>query len=234
MAKILVVEDDKALAKMVGDWLRRENHMVEFAFDGREAEQALQLSSFDLIILDWDLPFVTGIEVCKAFRNDGGDTAVLMLTGKSDICEKETGLDAGADDYLTKPFNVRELAARVRALLRRTSSTKNQLLVCGPISLNPSSGVVLNGVDEVRLAPREFALLEFFMRHQDEIFSADALIQRVWQSDSEATANALATSIKRIRAKLDKDEGNSVITTVTRVGYKMESKRPPLQNRRSE
>lgn len=225
MAKVLVVEDDKPLSKMIGDWLRRENHLVEFVHDGKEAEHILHLASFDLIILDWDLPFVSGIDLCRGLRNAGIQTAILMLTGKDDIADKEVGLDAGADDYLTKPFNVRELAARVRALVRRTSSTKATLLTCGRVTLNPASGVVLDGETQIHLAPRELTLLEFLMRHQDEIFSAETLILRVWQSDSEATANALATSIKRIRAKLDRDGEPSIITTVTRLGYKMESRR---------
>jgi DNA-binding response OmpR family regulator len=223
MAKILLVEDDTYLAATIEQWLSNEHHLIEIAYDGNTGWDRISLAEFDLLILDWNLPQISGVDLCKRFRANQGQTPIIMLTGRNSVSEKEQGLDSGADDYLTKPFNMKELAARVRALLRRPPALLNNVLQAGSLSLDPGKYRVTKGDKEVHLLPRDFALLEFFMRHQDQVFSANSLIQRVWQSDSEASSEALRTSVKRLRQKLDdnEDEGQSIIETIPRVGYRL-------------
>jgi DNA-binding response OmpR family regulator len=223
MAKILLVDDDKELVSMLQSWLLGEHHIVESIHDGIEASQQLRVASYDVIVLDWDLPGMSGMEICKQFRSQNGTTPIIMLTGKSAISEKEVGLDAGADDYLTKPFNVKELSARLRALLRRPQQIVAETLKVGEIELDAAKYKVLKSGKQIHLVPKDFALLEFLMRHPDQVFSADALLQRVWQSESEATSEAIRTSIKRIRQKLDDgdDVSQSIIENIPKVGYRL-------------
>jgi len=221
MAKILLIEDDEDLAQMVVEWLSFEHHSIELVYDGREGLDRLRLCQYDVVIIDWGLPQLAGPDICKAFRAEGGITPIIMLTGKGSVAEKEAGLDSGADDYLTKPFNMKELSARLRALLRRVSNTSSNILVVGDLTVDPAKYKVTKGGVEVQLLPREFALLEFLMRHPDEVFSGDALLQRVWHSESEATSEAIRTCVKRLRQKIDKDDDSSVIQTIPRVGYKL-------------
>lgn len=223
MAKILVVDDDKELASMVQSWLESEHHVVETIHDGAEALMQLGVTQYDVIVLDWDLPGLPGVEVCKRFRSQRGTTPIIMLTGKKSIEEKESGLDSGADDYLTKPFNVKELTARLRAILRRPQAMVNELLQVGDIVLDSSKYRVTKAGKEIHLVPKDFALLEFFMRHPDQVFSTDAILQRVWHSDSESTSDAIRTSVKRIRQKLDdgSDDSKSIIENIPKVGYRL-------------
>lgn len=223
MAKILLVEDDVELTAMISEWLEFERYMVEVAHNGRDGSDRLRNCQYDVIILDWSLPDTTGIELCRGFRADHGTTPIIMLTGHGSISDKEAGLDSGADDYLTKPFNMKELSARIRALLRRSSSSPSNVLKVSDLIVDPTKYKVTKGGAEIQLLPREFALLEFFMRHPDEVFSADALLQRVWHSESEASSDALRTCIKRLRQKLDGDNDNSIIQTIPRVGYRLRS-----------
>lgn len=223
MAKILLVEDDRDLAGMVLDWLKFEHHLVEAVHSGDEAEDMIKAYQFDVIILDWDLPKVSGVEILRNFRSTGGQTPVLMLTGKSNIQEKELGLDAGADDYLTKPFHMKELSARLRALLRRPAATDGNVLKARNLALEPNNfRVTKNGAD-IQLLPKEFALLEFLMRHQDQVFSADALLDRVWKSESDVSPETVRTCLKRLRRKIDTEGEGSIIQTLHGVGYKLAS-----------
>jgi DNA-binding response OmpR family regulator len=225
MARILLVEDDRDLSATVESWLTSEHHNVVCAYDGDEAEQRMKYDAFDVIVLDWDLPVMSGVELLKRFRSNKGMTPIIMLTAKGSISDREKGLDSGSDDYLTKPFSLKELSARIRALLRRPSQVVSDVLTVGNISLDPvKHRVTRNGV-EVQLLPRDFSLLEFFMRNVDVVFSSDALLQRVWEDDSDATSDALRTSIKRLRKKLDdsEDEGTSFLETIPRVGYRMKA-----------
>lgn len=223
MAKILVVEDDVDFALTVEHALTTSNHTVEMAHDGESAMEYLRQGQYDVIILDWQLPDIEGIEILSKFRARGGATPVLMLTGKSQIKDKEAGLDGGADDYLTKPFDARELVARVRALLRRQIVAPSSSLSMHDIVLDSTKHRLTKGGKDVHLQPRDFALLEFLMRHPDEIFSTDALLTRVWHQDSEASSAGLRAAIVRIRKAIDDDgEGTkSLIENVARVGYRM-------------
>ncbi len=222
LAKILLIEDDKTLCALVSDWLIGQRHSVESVHDGRKADDLLKLGGFDLIVLDWDLPFKSGLELLKDFRERGGQTPVIMLTAKDGLSDKERGLDVGADDYVTKPFAVKELAARIRAILRRPPEILSEVLIRGDIKLDPNKHELTKAGVELRLQPKDFALLEFFMRNPNRIFSSDVLLARVWESESEATADALRTSIKRIRRTIDdtnEDGSTSIIRTIPRVGY---------------
>lgn len=222
MAKILIVEDDKDLALILSDSLSAQNHLVEVTHDGTDGKERLLFYQFDLVILDWDLPGISGVEICKEFRGRGGNTPILMLTGKGTTPEKEAGLDAGTDDYLTKPFDIKELQARVRALLRRPTGYTTSVLKAGNVELNPSTFRVTRDGQEVRLLPKEFALLEFLMRHKGQIFSAEAILNRVWSSESDATPESLRTCLKRLRQKIDlPEQEKSVIETVHGAGYRV-------------
>ncbi|MBA3859368.1 MAG: DNA-binding response regulator [Cyanobacteria bacterium PR.3.49] len=221
MAKILVVEDDESLSRMVSEWLVGEHHNVECSFDGADALEKLEFYDFDLIILDLNLPSMGGIKILKQFRASGKQTPVLILTGQDKIEDKELGLDSGADDYLTKPFHMKELSARVRAVLRRPTSYVGDKLSSGGLELDPGNHSARVDGNEVSLLPKEFALLEFLMRHPDQVFSADALLNRVWASASDSSIDALTTCVKRLRKKIDKDGQPSYIKTVHGVGYKL-------------
>ncbi len=222
MAKVLVVEDDVALAKMIADWLAIEHHKAELVHDGADASDRLKVYNYDLIVLDWELPGCKGVDILKEFRARGGLTPVLMLTGRGTIDDKEQGFDSGADDYLTKPFHAKELTARLRALLRRPEGYLGDALTAGDISLEHANFRVTRAGEEIRLLPKEFALLEFLMRNQNRVFAPEALLNRVWVTESEATVDALTTCIKRLRKKIDVEGKPSIIRTVHGVGYKLE------------
>lgn len=221
MAKVLIVEDDTNLADSVIEYLQAENHVVEAVTSGEDARNYLSVSSYDVIVLDLGLPDLDGLDVLKHYRSKGGNGRVIVLTGRDKLEEKEAGLDAGADDYLTKPFHVKELAARVRALLRRSSEVSDDVLKAGNLQLNSKDFTFMRDGVEVTMTRREFALLEFFMRHPNEVFSAEALIARVWQSDSEASSDTIKVYVNRLRGKIGK-ESNVSIKTVYGVGYKLE------------
>ncbi len=222
MAKVLIVDDDVELCGLISDWLHTQYHDVESVHDGIEAADLLKVAGFDVIVLDWDLPGRQGPEVLHEFRDRGGTTPVIMLTAKNTIDEKERGFNLGADDYLTKPFSVKELSVRIKALLRRPPDKFSDILTSGRISLDPNKHVIKKEGVAVHLQPKDFALLEFLMRYPNRTFSADVLLARVWSSQSEASPDALRTAIKRIRKALDDQETSeeeSIIRTVPRVGY---------------
>lgn len=222
MAKVLLVEDDQDLVSRITKWLSLERYSVESVGNGREALELLRESTYDFIILDWHIPELSGIETCRYYRATGGTTPVLMLTGKSDIADKEAGLDAGADDYLTKPFHPRELCARLRALGRRPAQRLGDELKVGNLTLDLTKFQLHRNGVEVDLLPLEFALLEFFMRNPGRVFGADILLERVWPVNSEASPEAVRTCIKTLRRKIDVDGETSLIKTVHGVGYKLE------------
>ncbi|HEY9712089.1 MAG TPA: response regulator transcription factor [Chroococcales cyanobacterium] len=222
MAKILIVEDDKALSALVVDWLTNQKDVPEPVYEGVEGLERLKLYKYDAVILDWDLPGISGPEICRRFRDDGGETPILMLTGKREIHEKTTGLDAGADDYLTKPFAMEELSARLRALLRRSGGAggvTKSILTAGHVALDPVSRVVTSNGKELTLQPKEYSLLEFLLRHPNQPFSAEALLDRVWSSESDASPDTVRLQIMRLRNKIDIDGSESMIRTIHRVGY---------------
>jgi DNA-binding response OmpR family regulator len=222
MAKVLVVEDDPALQKQLEDFLRFEKYTVEAVGDGGEASHRLLISKYDLVILDWNLPGMSGPEVLKKLRGSGCSTPVLMLTGKSNIMDKTEGFDAGADDYLTKPFDLKEVGLRAKALLRRPQAMLTGTIDIGFVSLDPHAHKVFLDGEEIQMLPKEFALLEFFMRHPGQIFSQEALLESVWKSESESSIHTVYVHVRNLRKKLNRDGKPQIIKTVHNMGYKLE------------
>ena len=170
MAKVLLVEDDRNLAGTVREWLEFEHYLVEWVETGTDALDMMKSYKYDVIIMDLTIPKMDGIEVCKAYRQLGGETPILILTGRGTVPDKELGFDAGADDYLTKPFHLKELSARIRALMRRPKDFTGEVLNAGNIALDIGAHTVTKEGKEIHLPRMEFALLEFLMRHQGQVF----------------------------------------------------------------
>lgn len=218
MAKFLVVEDDSVISQTLLDWLRSEHHTAELAEDGTEASDLLKLYSYDLVILDWKLPGKSGYQVCRDYRARSGTTPILMLTAETSLDSKEAGLDAGADDYLTKPFQLRELAARVRALLRRPFGLTEPATLAAGLTLDRKDySITIEGTRTV-LQPREFALLEYLSRYPDQFHSTEGLLNQVWESDSDATAQALKSCVMRIRQRTGR---SNIIESARNCGYRL-------------
>jgi len=182
----------------------------------------LAINGFDAIILDLDLPDISGIEVCGGLRATNNNTPIIMLTGRTAIEDKSTGLDCGADDYLTKPFSLKELSSRLNALVRRATSQYIKTFKVADIELDPINHTLTKAGQPVHMLPIDFALLEFFFRDPLQTFSKDALLARVWHSETEATDDAVRSSVKRLRKILDgsTDADASMIETYRRVGYR--------------
>ncbi len=221
MAKILVVEDDDELLAAVRSCLDSQGYSIEAVQDGEAAKEKLRYYRYDVVIMDWNLPGANGVAVLKDFRNRGGTTPVLLLTGRTEIDDKEVGLDSGADDYLTKPFQPRELLARVRSLLRRPLEYSGTVLRVGNINIELDKQRVLRNDEEVSLLPLEYKLLEFLMRHEGKPFSAEALLERVWDSSSDSGIDAVRTCVKTLRRRIADPDGSSILHTVYGIGYKV-------------
>lgn len=221
MAKLLLVDDDTGLVDSVARYLKSEHYLVESVHSGEEALDLMLTYEYDVIILDWSLPRMSGIEVLQQYRSSGGTARVIILTAMSELGNKEDGFTAGADDYLTKPFTVKELSLRIKALLRRPGGMLGDELKIANLMLNATDHhATKNGVI-LELTPKEFALLELFMRFPNHVFSAEAILDRIWKSESETSAESIKVWIKRLRRKLGSD-GESLIKTVYGAGYKFE------------
>lgn len=222
MSRILLVEDEEGLSGAIREWLEDEYYVVDVASDGVIGLDRLSNKKYELILLDWMLPGMSGIELCKKYRGLGGKVPILILTAKTTLAAKEEGLDSGADDYLTKPFNMRELSARVRALLRRPQTQPQLIITAGYISLDINARAVSKDGLALKLLPKEFILLEVLMRHKGQVLSSDDLIDRVWGTDSDVVQETLRSHVKALRKKIDKAEQPSIITTIHGMGYKIE------------
>jgi len=221
MAKILIVEDDESLAESVRRFLLFDQHSIEISHDGMQAYEKLRDTMYDVILLDWELPGMTGIDILKRYRQNGGSTPIIMLTGKSTVRDKESGLDTGADDYLAKPFDMKELGARVRALLRRPAQIATKVTAFGNLQLDTARHGVIKDGESIALVPKEYQMLEFFMRHPNQVFSADVLLNQIWSGDLDTTTDAVRTVLKRLRKKIDPEQ--KLIRTVHGVGYILET-----------
>jgi DNA-binding response OmpR family regulator len=223
MAKILIVDDNVELADNVREWLLMEQHTVDMCNDGVEGMAYLRTYEYDIVLLDWSMPRMEGIEVVKQLRSLGKATPVLMLTGRRTLDDKESGLDAGADDYLTKPFEMRELSARIRALLRRSPVAPSDSLTAGDVVLDKQTKRVSKGSKELKLMPKDFAILELLMSYPNKVFSAEQLIERIWSSDSDASPDVVRKHINKIRSQVDSEGKTSLIRTVHGVGYSLDT-----------
>ncbi len=219
VTKILVIDDDYELSETTQQSLVNEGFVADVAHSVAEAQPMLFGFAYDLIILDWMMPNVSGIEFLAELRREGVHTPVLMLTGMDSLEHKEAGLDTGADDYLTKPFSRRELLARVRALLRRPQQLVNTELSSANISLDTRSLKVLCGDQEIKLTRQEYLLLEFLMRNKNEVFSSEALVERAWSSLSESSPDTVRVHMSRLRKKLSPDLDSCPIRTLHGQGY---------------
>jgi DNA-binding response OmpR family regulator len=223
MAKILLIEDDAMLAEMVADALRAQNFIADVAGSALDAGAYLSAAQYDLVILDWELPDSVGPDICHQIRrSNAANVPVLFLTARGSIADKEQGFESGADDYLTKPFAITELLLRVRALLRRPPVVQSKQLKVRDIVLDMAKHEVLQNGIKVDLFPKEYALLEFFMSHPNQIFSADALLRRIWSTESESSLETVRVTLMRIRQKLNSGEERPLIVTLRNVGYRLE------------
>lgn len=216
--RVLVVEDHPRLAATVATVLRREGIAVDIAFDGREALARTTLTTYDVVVLDRDLPGVHGDEACRRLVADGGSTGVLMLTASATLEDRVQGLSIGADDYLPKPFHLAELVARVRALARRSRPALPPTLVHGDLRLDSSRRLVTRGGQPLALSPKEFAVLELLLGAQGAVVSTEEILERAWDDATDPFTNAVRMTVSRLRAKLGDPP---VIQTVTPVGYRI-------------
>lgn len=221
MAKILVVEDNVDLLDNICESLTAQQHNVDTCSDGLQAFTYLKTYEYDVIVLDWTLPKISGIEILKQFRGQGGVTPVIMLTGRRDLDDKECGFDAGADDYLTKPFELRELNMRVSSLLRRGAKAPTDKMQIADVVLDKQAKRVTKGECDVKLMPKDFAILELLMSYPNKVFSAEAIIDRIWSTSNDASPDVVRKHINRIRTKIDSDNDNSLIRTVHGMGYSL-------------
>lgn len=219
MPKVLIADDDCNFCQNVAGLLSALGHKVDIAHDGEDALEFLELYSYDVAILDWDMPEFSGLRVCEIHRKKGGVTPILMLTGKSDVSCTVQALDVGADDYMSKPFHPQELAARLRALIRRPQPTVSINPKVRNVELDPTRGKVFKDGKEVHLQPIEFALAEFFLRNPGRIYTANEILSRVWDSDAGVSAETLYSTLRRVRKKLNSDEQQEFIRNVHGRGY---------------
>jgi len=215
--RLLVAEDDQDLGRQLKDTLGTAGYAVDHAIDGEEAQYLGDTEPYDAVILDLGLPVIDGLSVLGRWRTAGREFPVLILTARDSWSEKVAGLDAGADDYLAKPFKLEELLARLRALIRRSSGISSPDLVCGPLHLNPRGGRVSVDGQPVRLTALEFKLLSYLMHHEGEVVSRTELTEHIYDQDFDRDSNTIEVFVNRIRKKL----GVSVIETIRGMGYRL-------------
>ena len=219
--RILVVEDETRLADLIKRGLTHEGHAVDLAETGEEALDWTEAASYDAIILDIMLPGATGLEVCRTLRKRSVQTPILLLTARDAVPDRVAGLDAGADDYLIKPFAFPELLARLRALARRPPDTHQTRLVAGDLQLDPASRLVWRGERKVDLQNKEFRILEHLMRNPNCVLSRDQIAEYAWDYDFPAVTNVIDVHIKSLRRKLDDPYPGQLIQTVRGAGYRL-------------
>ncbi|RMG90802.1 MAG: DNA-binding response regulator [Zetaproteobacteria bacterium] len=224
--KILVVEDEERVAHFIQKGLKEEGHAVDVAYDGEEGEFLGEVNDYDLIILDLMLPKKNGITVCRELRERGVSTPVLMLTARDAVEDKVRGLDAGADDYLAKPFAFEELLARVRALLRRKSENKSPILKVADLELDPISRQATRAGKNIRLTTKEYALLEYLMRNPGKVLSRTPIGEHVWDMNFDPESNVIDVYVSHLRNKIDKGFDRPLIHTLRGQGYILTDKPP--------
>jgi DNA-binding response OmpR family regulator len=216
--RVLVVEDFEVLARTIGTGLRREGMAVDVVLDGTDALDHLAVTRYDVVVLDRDLPGVSGDEVCRRLVAERAETRVLMLTAASAVEERVDGLGLGADDYLAKPFDFAELVARVRALGRRSTPPLPPTLDSAGLTLDPARRVASRAGRRLELSPKEFAVLECLLAAQGTVVSAEELLERAWDEEADPFTTAVKTTIRRLRAKLGEPP---LIETIREAGYRI-------------
>ncbi len=218
--RVLVVEDHGRMAELIERGLREEGYAVDVVGTGEEGVWMASENEYDAILLDVMLPGADGFEACRRIRETGRWSPILMLTARDAVEDRVRGLDAGADDYLTKPFSFNELLARLRALVRRGAPERPPILEAGDLMLDPATHLVRRGETRIDLTAKEFALLEYLMRHRTEVLSRTALIEHVWDFAFEGDSNVVDVYIRYLREKIDRPFGRRSIETVRGSGYR--------------
>ncbi|NET60073.1 MAG: response regulator transcription factor [Symploca sp. SIO2E6] len=216
---ILVVEDEAKLAQFIELELKYEGYRVSVAHDGLAGLAAARESQPDLVILDWMLPGISGPEICRRLRTTGDKVPVILLTAKDEVSDRVAGLDAGADDYVVKPFSVEELLARVRAHLRRHQEEGPEILQFSDLSLNRSTRDVYRGDRLIELTAKEFDLLEYLLGHPRQVLTRDQILERVWGYDFMGDSNIIEVYVRYLRLKLEANNEKRLVQTVRGVGY---------------
>jgi two-component system OmpR family response regulator len=219
--RVLIVEDEVKMARLISRGLVEEGHAADVAATGEDALWMAGAHPYDAIVLDVMLPRLSGFETCRQLRNAGVWAPVLMLTARDAVEDRVAGLDVGADDYLTKPFSFAELLARLRALARRGGGERPTELLVGDLRLDPAKRRAWRGDDEISLSPKEFALLETFMRRPGEVLSRLQLLEHAWDFAYENRSNVVDVYIRYLREKIDRPFGTSSIETVRGAGYRL-------------
>ncbi len=219
--RILLVEDNHRLHHSLRSSLEEDGYAVDSTYDGEEGENYALSTSYDLIILDVMLPKKDGFEVCRELRRQGVRALVLMLTARDAVEDRVQGLDSGADDYLVKPFSMKELRARLRALLRRNQVEKTSRLEIGDLSLDPATHLVERGGVRVELTTREYAMLEYLMRNPNRLVTREMIEAHLWNYDFVPTSNVIDVYIRRLRRKIDDPFPLKLLTTVRGAGYRI-------------
>ncbi len=217
--RILVIEDEAKVASFIRRALEEESAAVDLCSDGEQGLEWALGGSYDLIVLDLMLPSMPGLEILKSIRKEGLQTPVLILTARSQVDQKVQGLDAGADDYLTKPFAIEELLARVRVLLRRGTGEAKGILQLDDLILNPASREVTRGGQRIDLTSKEYALLEYFMRNAGRVLTRPMIAEHVWNLDFDTYTNVIDVYVNYLRNKIDKGHQRKLIHTVRGSGY---------------
>jgi len=224
--RILVVEDDEQIAEAVAETLRDEAYAVDVARRGDAADELMEVNRYDLVVLDWNLPAPSGIDLLRRWRQSGLGLPVLMLTGRAGVEDRVGGLDTGADDYLTKPFAFDELLARVRSLLRRAGARPSLVdLEAGDLVVRRAQREVRVAGAPVELSPKEFAVLEYLLQHRDEVVTRTDLSEHVWDETFDSLSNVVDVTVHRLRRKIDGERERRLLHTVKGVGYVLKSQR---------
>lgn len=221
---ILVVEDEIKITRFIKKGLEMEHYTVDTAYDGEEALEKAEINNYDLIILDIMIPKIDGIETCRQIREKRIDTPIIMLTARDTVADRIKGLDAGADDYLVKPFAFGELVARIRALLRREKSVKSTKLQVGNLTLDPSKHEVYRNDKEINLSSKEYRLLDYMMRRPGHVCTRTMIGEHIWGYNFTDESNVIDVYISYLRKKIDGGFQKKLIYTVRDVGYKIQDK----------
>ena len=219
--RLLLVEDDKKAARVLARGFGEEGFVVDVAQSGEIGDELAAANRYDAIVLDWLLPRKDGLAVCRGLRGRGIRTPILMLTARDSLPDRVSGLDSGADDYLTKPFAFEELLARIRALLRRSELTRPPVLKVADLTLDPVTHRVTRGAVEITLTPKEYAILETLMRHAGEVVSRTRIGESVWRDDPEDLTNVVDVHVSHLRRKVDATGGPQLIHTVRSRGFRL-------------
>ena len=222
---VLLAEDDMKLGKLIKYMLEQNGISTEWVTTGDMIYDYAMYEGYDVLVLDWMMPKMSGVDACKKLRSDGYQRAILLLTARDSIEDRVTGLDAGADDYLVKPFEFAELMARLRALGRRSSQKIQQdMMDLGDFTLDRTSKVLKKGEQVIQLSPREFQIFDLLVQNMGIVVPRDIILDRIWGLESEVSSNNIDSYVKLLRKKLESADGQMIISTIRGVGYKLEIK----------